>query len=309
MASAGYITDIGGIKVGHVHDESAMTGCTVILAEDGAVGGVDVRGSAPGTREIEALKPVRLVDRIHAVLLTGGSAFGLRATEGVQRYLEEKDIGFPTSAGKVPVVPSAVIYDLAVGDARSRPDAEMAYKAAKEASAAERREGRVGAGCGATVGKILGYDRCMHGGVGGASARLAGGALVGALVVVNALGDVLDPATGEIVAGARDEHGDFINTARFLMETALLPGSPYENTTLAVIATTARLSKEGATKVAQMAQDGVARAVNPAHTMYDGDVSFALSLGEEEADVNVVGVAAAKLVAESIVRAVRASGA
>ena len=303
MASTGYITDVEGIKIGHVHDESGMTGCTVILAEGGAVGGVDVRGSAPGTREIEALKPVRLVDRVHAVLLTGGSAFGLRATEGVQRYLEEKDIGFVTTAGKVPVVPSAVIYDLAVGDAGSRPDAEMAYEAAKEASSAERRQGRVGAGCGATVGKILGYERCMHGGVGSASLRLASGAVVGALVVVNALGDVVDPATGKIVAGARDEQGGFINTARFLVETTSLPGSPYENTTLAVIATTARLNKEGATKVAQMVQDGVARAVNPAHTMYDGDVSFVLSMGNEEADVNVVGVAAAKLVAESILRA------
>ena len=308
MAGAGYITDVGGIKVGHAHDEAGVTGCTVMLAEEGAVGGVDVRGSAPGTREIEALKPVRLVDRIHAVLLTGGSAFGLRATEGVQRYLEEKDIGFATAAGKVPVVPSAVIYDLAVGDAGSRPDAEMAYKAATEASRTERREGRVGAGRGATVGKILGYDGCMHGGVGSASLRLASGAVVGALVVVNALGDVVDPATGEIVAGARDEQGDFINTTRFLMEAGALPGSPYENTTLAVIATTARLDKECATKVAQMAQDGVARAVDPAHTMYDGDVSFALSVGNEQADVNVVGVAAAKLVAESIVRAVRASG-
>ena len=308
MGDRGYITDVDGIKVGHAHDETGVTGCTVILAEAGAVGGVDVRGSAPGTREIEALKPVRLVNQIHAVLLTGGSAFGLRATEGVQRYLEEKDIGFVTAAGKVPVVPSAVIYDLAVGDARRRPDAEMAYKAAKEASRTERGVGRVGAGYGATVGKILGYDRCMAGGVGSASVRLASGAVVGALVVVNALGDVVDPATGEIVAGARDEQGAFINTARFLMETASLPGSPYENTTLAVIATTARLDKECATKVAQMAQDGVARAVDPAHTMYDGDVSFALSVGNEEADVNVVGAAAAKLVAESIVRAVRASG-
>jgi len=307
MDSAGYITDGGGVKGGHAHDEAAMAGCTVILAEEGAVGGVDVRGSAPGTREIEALRPVRLVDRIHAVLLTGGSAFGLRATEGVQRYLEEKDIGFATTAGKVPVVPSAVIYDLAVGDPSVRPDAAMAYKAANEASDAERREGRVGAGSGATVGKILGYDRCMRGGVGGASVKLASGAVVGALVVVNPLGDVVDPATGEIVAGARDDQDNFINTARFLMDTASLPGSPYENTTLAVVATTARLNKEGATKVAQMMQDGVARAVNPAHTMYDGDVSFVLSVGEEEADLNVVGTAAAKLVAESIVRAVLAS--
>ena len=307
MATAGYITDVEGIKVGHAHDESGMTGCTVVLAEAGAVGGVDVRGSAPGTRDIEALKPVRLVNRVHAVLLTGGSAFGLRATEGVQRYLEEKGIGFATTAGKVPVVPSAVIYDLAVGDARSRPDAEMAYKAANEASSSERREGRVGAGCGATVGKILGYDGCMRGGVGGASVDLASGAVVGALVVVNPLGDVVDPSTARIVAGARDKEGNFLDTARFLMETASLPGSPYENTTLAVVGTTARLNKEGATKVAQMAQDGVARAVNPAHTMYDGDVSFVLSVGNEEADVNVVGAAAAKLVAESIVRAVRAS--
>jgi L-aminopeptidase/D-esterase-like protein len=286
-----------------------MTGCTVILAEQGAVGGVDVRGSAPGTREIEALKPVRLVNRIHAILLTGGSAFGLRATDGIQRYLEQKGIGFATTAGKVPVVPTAVIYDLAVGDASSRPDAEMAYRAAQEASSSERREGRVGVGCGATVGKIRGYEGCMPGGVGSASLRLGTGAVVAALVVVNALGDVVDPATGGIIAGARNESGGFVNTARLFTTTASLSGSPYENTTLAVIATTAQLNKEGATKVAQMAQDGIARAVDPAHTMYDGDVSFTLSMGNDPADVNAVGVAAAKLVAESVVRAVRASGA
>jgi L-aminopeptidase/D-esterase-like protein len=270
---------------------------------------VDVRGSAPGTREIEALKPVRLVSHIHAILLTGGSAFGLRATEGIQRYLEEKGIGFPTSAGNVPVVPTAVIYDLAVGDAKSRPDAQMAYRAAQEASSAERREGRVGVGFGATVGKILGYAGCMAGGVGCASLRLGTGAVVGALVVVNALGDVMDPTTGRIIAGARDEKGSFVNTARLLIENASPVYSPYENTTLAVVATTARLNKEGVTKVAQMAQDGVARAIDPAHTMYDGDVSFALSVGTDSADVNAVGVAAADLVAECIVRAVRASGA
>jgi L-aminopeptidase/D-esterase-like protein len=305
----GYITDVPGITVGHAHDEQGVTGCTVVLAEHGAVGGVDVRGSAPGTREIEALKPVRLVNQIHAILLTGGSAFGLRATEGIQRYLEEKGIGFVTTAGNVPVVPTAVIYDLAVGDARARPDAEMAYRAALDASSAERREGRVGVGFGATVGKVLGYGGCVPGGVGGASLRLGTGAVVGALVVVNALGDVVDPTTGGIIAGARDEKGDFVNTARLFIEKASLPGSPYENTTLAVVATTARLNKEGATKVAQMAQDGIARAIDPAHTMYDGDVSFALSVGNDSADVNAVGVAAADLVAESIVRAVRASAA
>ena len=309
MVVSGYITDVDGIKVGHAQDQKGMTGCTVILAENGAVGGVDVRGSAPGTREIEALKPVRLVNQVHAVLLTGGSAFGLRATEGVQRYLEEKDIGFVTTVGKVPVVPTAVIYDLAVGDARARPDAEMAYRAAKEASREERREGRVGVGCGATVGKILGYDGCTPGGVGSASMKLASGAVVGALVVVNPLGDVMDPHTGKIIVGAKDAQGRFIDTARYLTESTATPGSPYENTTLAVIATTAQLDKEGATKVAQMAQDGVARSVSPAHTMYDGDVSFALSVGDDGADVTAVGVAAAKLVAESIVRAVRAGGA
>jgi L-aminopeptidase/D-esterase-like protein len=308
MAKRGYITDVDGIKVGHGHNKRGMTGCTVILAEGGAVGGVDVRGSAPGTREIEALKPVRLVNQVHAILFAGGSAFGLRATEGVQRYLEEKGIGFMTSAGKVPVVPSAVIFDLAVGDSRCRPDAEMAYKAAQQASHKEQREGRVGAGCGATVGKVFGYDGCMPGGVGSASISLGSGAVVGVLVVVNALGDVVDPKTGKIVAGAKDPEGKFVNTSHCFVQAGATPKSPYENTTLAVVATTARLDKEGATKVAQMAQDGIARAINPAHTMYDGDVSFALSVGNDSADVNAVGIAAAQLVAESIVRAVHASG-
>ncbi|MDZ7290491.1 MAG: P1 family peptidase [candidate division KSB1 bacterium] len=297
---------VPGIRVGHAHDEAARTGCTVILPDRPAMAGVDVRGSAPGSREIEALKPVRLVAEIHGLLFTGGSAFGLDASGGVQKYLEERGIGFDVQVTKVPIVPTAVIFDLAVGDAKVRPTAEMAYRACLAASATEVRTGLVGAGCGATVGKIRGMQHCMLGGVGMAS--WGNGTLaVGALVVVNALGDVIDPKNGKIIAGAKNDDGSFTNTHEYLKAHPDAPFTAWGNTTLAVVATNAAFKKEAITKIAEMAQDGLARAVRPAHTPFDGDMVFSLSVGTEKADVMAVGAIAAELVAEAIVQAVRVS--
>lgn len=304
-APSGSICDVPGVRVGHADNQAARTGCTVILPEYDAVGGVDVRGSAPGTREIETLKPVRLVPRIHGILLTGGSAFGLDATGGVQQFLEERDVGYDVGVTRVPIIPSAVIFDLREGDARIRPDRAMGYAAAANAKSGPVEEGRVGAGAGATVGKILGHEHGMRGGLGTASARLKG-ITVGVLVVANPLGDVVDPVTGQIIAGARKPDGDFVNTAEFLKQHPVNPFQPVNtNTTLAAVATDARLTKEEAIKVAQMAQDGVARAVQPAHTPYDGDVVFCISVGDDSGDVMALGSVAADLVATAIMRAVK----
>jgi L-aminopeptidase/D-esterase-like protein len=291
--------------VGHAQDFEARTGCTVVLPENGAVGGVDVRGFAPGTREIESMRPTRLVPRINAILLTGGSAFGLDATGGVQQFLEEKGVGFDTRAARVPIVPTAVIFDLGVGESRVRPGREMGYEACRNARPDRVEEGSVGAGTGATVGKICGHDKAMRGGVGTASWR-SGNVVVGALVVVNALGDVIDPVGGQIVAGARDpESGRFVDAGEYLKKHTVAPFPPASSTTLVVVATNARLNKEDATRLAVMAQVGVARTVRPVHTPYDGDISFALSVGEESADIMTLGLVAGDLVAQSILRAVR----
>ncbi len=317
------LTDVPGIEVGHAQDEEALTGCTVILCRHGAVAGVDQRGGAPGTRETDLLKPVNLVEHVHAVLLTGGSAFGLEAAGGVVRYLEERGIGFNVGVARVPIVPAAVIFDLALGRADRRPDATMGYRAAAAASRQPVAEGNVGAGCGASVGKILGMKQAMKAGVGSAAVRLSGGIVVGALMVVNAFGDVIDPRTGRIVAGARStrfgpvqvgEPGGFVDTLE-LMKTAigrtLLQFVTRSNTVIGVVATNARLSKAEATRMAQMAQDGVARTIRPAHTMLDGDTLFALSTGNKRTDLSVLGAVAAEVVAEAILRAVykaRAAG-
>ncbi|MFQ6092598.1 MAG: P1 family peptidase [bacterium] len=299
------ITDLPGIRVGHVTDEKALTGCTVVLCEEGAVAGIDVRGSAPGTRETDCLRPVHLVQRVHAVLLAGGSAFGLAAADGVMRYLEEKGVGYRIRTVCVPVVPAAVIFDLSVGDGSVRPDREMGYQACLAATGGEVPVGSVGAGTGATVGKILGYENCMRGGVGTYSKSFDDGVVVGALTVVNALGDVVDPQTGEIVAGARDrETGTFLDTVKVMVEQydqTILAGM---NTTLSVVATNAALTKEQTNKVAQMAHNGLARAIRPCHTMVDGDTIFALSLGSQKADPSVIGSVAADVVAGSVLQAV-----
>jgi L-aminopeptidase/D-esterase-like protein len=300
------ICDVPGIRVGHAQDETARTGCTVILPDRSAVAGVDVRGSAPGSREIEALKPVRLVQEIHGILLTGGSAFGLDASGGVQKYLEERGIGYDVQVTKVPIVPTAVIFDLAVGNAKVRPTAAMAYRACEAASAAETRVGRIGVGCGATVGKIRGIQHAMPGGVGMASWQ-SGHIVVGVLVVVNALGDVIDPQQGKIIAGAKNDDGSFLNTPAYLKSHILSPFKSWGHTTLAVVATNAQFNRDGMIKISEMAQDGLAYVIRPSHTLFDGDMVFAMSVGGEQADVMAIGAIAAELVAEAIVQAVKVS--
>ncbi len=301
------ITSVEGITVGSCENLEALTGCTVILAgAEGAVCGVDVRGSAPGTRETDLLHPINLVERIHAVLLTGGSAFGLDAACGVMDYLEENGIGYPMGPTVVPIVPAAVLFDLPVGDFRVRPDRDMGYKACQNAGPTVR-EGNVGAGAGATIGKFKGYEHCTKSGLGTWSMSLSNGLCVGAIVAVNALGDVLDEQGG-IVAGMRDEKkSGFPGT----LNTWLEAGNPKifqgQNTTIAVVASNAILSKNQATKVAQMAQNGLAKVISPAHTMYDGDTVFALATGKIEADVNLVGTLSAKVLAQAIIRAVQTS--
>ena len=298
------ICDVPGIRVGHFHLKEARTGCSVILPDEAAVAGVDVRGSAPGTREIELLHPVRLVDKVHAILLSGGSAFGLDAAGGVQQYLEENGIGFDVGVAKVPIVPAAVIFDLAVGDASVRPDKVMGYNACLSATHTFSSEGPIGAGCGATVGKLSGMDFCSPGGIGTASRNIGGDVIVGALTVVNALGEVVDEA-GNILAGVENsDRNGFIPSLELLKMSAAGIGFDTSNTTLSVVATNAKLTRESATKVAQMAQDGFAKAIRPAHTMHDGDIVFVLSNGDIESDVNIIGAFAAEIVAESIRRAV-----
>ncbi len=297
------ITDIPGIRVGHATDLQALTGCTVVLCEQGGVGGVDVRGSAPGTRETDLLRPMNLVERVHAVLLTGGSAFGLAAADGVMRFLEERGVGFPVGAFNVPIVPAAVIFDLMVGEGSVRPTAEMGYAACRAATAGPIEEGTVGAGTGATVGKLLGPASAMKGGVGTWSLGLPGGLIVGALVVVSAYGDVRDES-GRILAGAQDPSGRFLDTARTLLMLERVPPLT-ANTTLGVVATNAKLTKEEANKLAQLAHDGLARVITPVHSLYDGDTIFTLGLGDARADLVALGEAAAQVVAVAVQRAVR----
>ena len=304
------LTAVPGIKVGHHTMEERPTGVTVVLAEDGAVAGVDVRGGAPGTREIALLDPVNSVQEIHAVVLSGGSAFGLDSATGVMRYLEEKGVGYATSVAKVPIVPAAILFDLAVGNAKIRPDAEAGYRAAKKATDGAIAEGNVGAGAGATVGKVRGMDRAMKSGVGSAAADGPEGLVVAALVAVNAVGQIVDPATGEVVAGMRGDDGRLADLRRLLgPEAPPPPARPLENTTLGVVATNARLTKAQATKVAQMAHDGLARSIYPVHTAWDGDTIFVLATGESGAvaDPSTVGALAAQVVAEAVLRAVRAA--
>jgi len=302
------ITGVPGIEVGHATDSAGLTGCTVVLCRQGAVAGVDVRGSAPATRETDLLRSENLVEQAHAVLLTGGSAFGLNAAAGVMRYLEERDIGFDAGVARVPIVPAAAIFDLGIGDSKARPDAEMGYAACRAAGAGVVAEGNVGAGAGATVGKLYGMSRAMKGGV-GTALRQAGELLVGAIVVVNPFGDVVDPATGQIIAGTRRLRGaGFADTTRAMagvIGRAVLGFAG--NTIVGVVATNARLSKAQANKVAQMAHDGLARVIRPAHTMFDGDALFTLATGESAGDVTLVGALAAEAVAEAIVRGVRAA--
>ena len=307
----GSICDIKGIKVGHCTDPRRPTGCTVVLVEDGAVAGVDVRGSAPGTRETDLLNPVNTVERVHAVLLSGGSAFGLGAASGVMKFLEERGIGYPTVAGPVPIVPAAVIFDLNLGDPKIHPDLGAGYEACRGASCASCQEGSLGAGAGATVGKLFGFQHAMKGGVGTSSIQV-GPWIVGAIAVANCAGDVVDPTTGRILAGSRVTDGKTLrgtiaSIKRGEFVSQLLGG----NTTLAVVATNAQLSKAEVSKLAQMAQDGVARVIQPAHTAFDGDALFALSTGERPVEstlkaemLTILGTLAAEAVSQAILRAV-----
>lgn len=315
------ITDVRGIEVGHAQNEEALTGCTVILCRKGAVAGVDVRGGAPGTRETDLLNPINLVEKVHAIVLAGGSAFGLDAASGVMRYLEENKIGFNTGAARVPIVPSAILYDLNLGRADVRPDSAMGYLAASSArdltASSPPAEGNVGAGTGASVGKMFGINLAMKSGLGTASMDIGGGVIVGAIVAVNAFGDVIDPKTGEIVAGLRsgkvgplrigkkDSFADTLTIMKTPMGRGILGFASRSNTVIGAVATNAKLTKAQATKVAQMAQDGLARTIRPAHTMLDGDVIFALSSGTRKSNVSTIGAFAAEVMSQAILRAVQ----
>ena len=302
------ITDVPGIEVGHAQDVVGQTGCTVVLCREGGVVGVDVRGSAPGTRETDLCRPGTLVDRAHAVLLAGGSAFGLNAAEGVMRYLAERAIGYDTGVARIPIVPAAVLFDLAVGSP-VWPDAEMGYAACRTAGAEPAPAGRVGAGTGATVGKVLGLAAAASSGLGSASISAAG-AQVGALMVVNAFGHVVAPETGEILAGPRGPDGQYVDTVQYLLQSAARP-TPGANTTIGVVATDARLDSAQVNHLATVAQDGLARVIRPAHTMLDGDTIFALATGRVDGDwrASMLSLEAAvvSVVERAIVRAVSAA--
>ena len=309
------LTDIRGILVGHATDSEALTGCTVILcgglAAGNAVGGVDVRGSATGSCELDALNPGHVAPYIHAIVLSGGSAFGLEATCGVRNVLEKRGIGFDAGVTKVPIVPGAILFDLAIGNAHVRPGREMGERAALAADDGPVAEGNVGAGTGATVGKIHGMKQAMKSGIGSASLTLGSGVVVAALVAVNALGDVIDPArSGAIVAGARKspQSHEFVNTAAEMRHGLGSQTAPFRrNTTLAVVATNAMLDRVQTNKLAALAGLGVARTISPVNTMSDGDITFAVSLGKERASLDEVGVGAAEVLAMAVLRAVRAA--
>jgi len=308
MAMKG-LTDVPGILVGHATDADALTGCTVILCGINAVGGVDVRGSATGTVELDTLHPGHVAPNVHAIILAGGSAFGLEASGGVRRILERRGIGYNTGVTHVPIVPGAILYDLGIGKAGVRPTREMGEKAVEAATDGAVEEGNVGAGTGATVGKLFGMRQAMKSGVGGASLTLGSGVMVAALVVVNAVGDVIDPAVNKIIAGARvsADSSEFVDSAAALRHASVASPGFRGNTTLAVVATNARLDRVQTNKMAALASIGVTRTISPVNTMSDGDITFALSLGNEQASVDSVGVAASEALAMAVLRAVRAA--
>lgn len=307
---AGSITRVAGIEVGHFTDTRRPTGCTVVMAREGAVAGVDVRGAAPGTRETDLLHPSNLVDKVHAIMLAGGSAWGLEAATGAVRWLEERGVGLDVAVGRLPIVPAAVLFDLLVGDMRIRPDAAAGYAACAAASGADPTEGNVGAGAGAVVGKVFGIQHAMKGGVGTASVTVDG-VTVGALIACNALGDVIDPDTAQVMAGARTDDGRALRDTR----RALLCGQPPQpllagtNTTIGVVATDAILTKVQAHRLAIAAHDGLARSINPVHTMSDGDTLFSLGTGRagKSLGMMVLATMAAEATARATVRAVQAA--
>lgn len=302
------LVDIPGIRLGNAQNLAAATGCTVILCPAGVTAGVDVRGGAPGTRETDLLKPENLVDKIHGLVLAGGSAFGLDAASGVMRYLEENGFGFDVGVARVPIVPAAVLFDLPCGDARVRPDRAMGYQACVNSEDAPFLLGTVGAGTGATVGKVFGMERAMKGGLGAHCVKI-GELIVGAVVAVNCLGDVIDPATGCIVAGAMQlDPPRFLDSETGLLQQCDQTGNRFSgNTTIGAIISNANLTKAQATKVSSMAHDGYARTMRPAHTLLDGDTIFTLSVGGVSADVSAVGVLAAKVMEQAVLTAVRSA--
>lgn len=308
------LTDVPGILVGHYTHLEAATGCTVIICPDGTVGGVDQRGGAPGTRETDLLRPMHLVETVSAVVLAGGSAYGLAAADGVMRYLEDHQLGYRSRAGYlVPIVPAVILFDLAIGQAHVRPDAAMGYAACEAASSAPVPQGTVGAGTGCRVGAMRGNEHATKGGIGSASVDLGDGLVVAALMAVNAVGDVVED-DGTIIAAMREtpDSNTFISMMTMMKAMARMvempaPASPESNTVIGVVATNARLTKEETNKVAQMAHDGLARAVRPAHTMFDGDTIFALATGEIPANVTAVGAYAAEVVAEAIRNGIHAA--
>jgi len=311
------LNSIKGIKIGHAHDASALTGCTVILCEDGAICGVDQRGGSPGTRETDLLRPMHMVQHANAVLLTGGSAFGLDAATGVVKYLEEQKIGFNAGVARVPIVPAAVIFDLAIGSPNTRPDAAMGYQACLNATTQNPEQGNSGSGMGATVGKILGMKQAVKSGVGFSIQSAGGGIFVGAIITVNCFGDVVDPSNGKIIAGVRSmetgpikigmgkPYADTLEIMKSLAGRAILDFAARQNTVIGCIITNARLSKEEVNKVAQMAHNGLALTIRPAHTMFDGDTIFSMATCQKAADVNIVGAFAVQAVADAVVNAVR----
>ncbi len=304
----GNITDVPGIKVGHRENEEGITGCTALLMEGGAVCGVDVRGSAPGTRETDALDPINEIDRVHGICLSGGSAFGLDAATGVMRFLEEQGIGVDAGVAKIPIVPSAVLFDLFIGDPQARPTAQMGYEAAQAAQVGSFQNGNIGAGYGATVGKLAGPDFAMKGGLGSASFAGKDGLIAGAIVAVNAVGDVKHPHTRQILAGARNpQTGQWLDCCAYLEQHAQSEALAGTNTTIGVVALNAKLTKAEAKKIAQLTQNALARTIYPVHTMLDGDTIFVLGTGEQTFALDYLGHLATKVMEEAILAGIQAA--
>ncbi|MCC3866066.1 P1 family peptidase [Terrisporobacter petrolearius] len=300
------ILDVKGLRVGQIEDTDALTGCTVVICEEGATCGVDVRGSAPGTRETDLLDPINSVQKVHAVVLSGGSAFGLESTCGVSKYLEEKNIGFDVGVCKVPIVTGAVLFDLGVGDYKVRPDKEMGYKACLNASETELKQGNYGAGCGATVGKIKGLNYVTKGGIGSCSIKLDNGIVVSALIAVNAFGDIYED--GKVIAGVlNDDKTKLLNTYEIMKSGFVKGGFKIDNTTIGIVATNAKLTKTQCKKISQMAHDGYAKSIFPIHTPHDGDAIFTMSTGkiEVDSDITLLGSLAAEVVEKSIINAIK----
>ena len=300
------ILDVKGLKVGQAQNEEALTGCTVVICEEGATCGVDVRGAAPGTRETDLLDPVNTVQKVNAVVLSGGSAFGLESTCGVSQYLEEQNIGFDSGVCNVPIVVGAVLFDLGVGDYKIRPDKKMGYEACLNASETTLKQGNYGAGCGATVGKIRGPEFVTKSGIGSYSIKLDNGIVVSALVAVNALGDVYE--NGNVIAGAlNDNKTEFLNSYNLMKQGVTKGGFSIDNTTIGIIATNAKLDKAQCKKISQMAHDGYARAIFPIHTPHDGDTIFTMTTGEIEtgADLTLIGSIAVEVMEKSIINAIK----